>query len=733
MLPLIAFALATWRVRAAAAGVWTAALALTAQCRHVGAGAAGTAADRAEMTHSGLGLSYHSCAMGNSLNAFISYARADGVAFADAVQSQLALNGFHTWRDTSHLDALADFSVEIESAIAAADVVVVCISPSIAHASDSFVRREILYAQARGRPIVPLRLAGAEVPILIVQLTWIEVPSAQGIDRALGDEIRRRLRHASTRLPFQSEPDPSVVFARGLIEDIVSMLEATTTVLLDLAASGWSVPRRLKGALPSSMLRAVHRPIPRTLSPGILGQELGESQVRVVLHGEAGGGKTTALLIAAREAANAWLEDPRRRLPIFCRAEDWNAAIDEPVVDWLSRSASLLPKDRLQAALASGGVALFVDGLDELPSRITRDKIEVNPRAELLGRLPSKAAVLVSLRTEALKQGADLLAGFEQVVLEPISQAQVAAYAAQVPHLGELLERDAAWQQLVHTPLTLGLLAYIVTHPLAGSEVEVSAEKLSPRLRLVFDFSLGRWQHEKQRDTTTLDLGVLLSVLGRLATWSGSFSREQCEAAAKVDGAHGAAILDAATRLGLVRATAPNAYAFFHPLFADCYATLHCWKHLGANDDDGWDGRLFRRIAELGDTAFVRALLPMTYGFWRGEYGDEVATALGALASAEDPDAVDALVRLADRNLDIGRGGWVHNFASRANRQVVDRFVQALRPHAATSIESIHQLAGLGEPGVAALLAVYGAIVPTNPMRGQIASYTLVRDRLAED
>jgi hypothetical protein len=113
--------------------------------------------------------------MSEPTQVFISYARVDGLDVAGAVQAELESSGFKVWRDLRDLDAFADFSVEIERAIIASDAMVVCITPSIAHSTESFVRREVLYAQSKEKPIVPLRIANADVPLLIIHLTRIDV------------------------------------------------------------------------------------------------------------------------------------------------------------------------------------------------------------------------------------------------------------------------------------------------------------------------------------------------------------------------------------------------------------------------------------------------------------------------------------------------------------------------------------------------------------------------------
>ena len=673
--------------------------------------------------------------MSEPTQAFVSYARADGLEVAAAVQAELESSGFKVWRDLRELDAFADFSVEIERAIAASDVVIVCITASIAEARESFVRREILYAQSKAKPIVPLRIAHADVPILIVQLTWIELPESPSVTGMLSREIRRRLYLHGGVNHSRAHPRRTVLFVRGLLDDIVRILEATTEVLLNIAATGWSPSKPMRGGLPSSMQRLVRSQTSSTVTPGLIGQELSESYKRIVLHGEAGSGKTTSLLIAAREAANAWLEDGSRRLPVFCRAADWKATEDEPVIQWLDRSAPLLPTTDLEEALQSGRISLFIDGLDELPAWVARGegdkKVRVNPRTDLIHKIPPQAAVLVTSRSKAL-EAIGALPGFECVEMEAITEDQIMSFVSHVPNLAELLSHDEALREMVQTPLTLGLLAFVVSHRVEFPK-QPEVGKLSPRLRLIHDFTVSRWQHENSKTGDLIPVETLIGVLGRLATWGRSFTIADTEKAVEPSGASGASVCRLAVQLGLIRRSDNETFGFFHSLFADCYATIHCWKYLGEQVSDGWDSRLFSRIAQLNDSSFVPTLTRMTTGFWRGEFGDEVAAALAALGDPGDPDVVRVLLHLAGSNIGIGRGDWIHEFVERGGNDVRIRFVETLKKDAASNIEAIHQLVKLGERGVAALVEVYHSLDSTAPTRGQIASYSDVRERLGID
>jgi hypothetical protein len=107
-----------------------------------------------------------------SKHIFISYARDDGLIYAERLEVDLNRAGHTTWRDKSNLNVFySDFSGEIGIAIRAADVIVVVVTPSIEQNPTSFVRREIVYAQSKRKPIIPLVFPGAVVPVLINHLT----------------------------------------------------------------------------------------------------------------------------------------------------------------------------------------------------------------------------------------------------------------------------------------------------------------------------------------------------------------------------------------------------------------------------------------------------------------------------------------------------------------------------------------------------------------------------------
>ena len=663
---------------------------------------------------------------------FVSYARADGSETSGIVQKQLELGGFDVWRDVRNIDALSDFSVEIERAIEKADAMVVCVTASISESPDSFVRREILYAQAKKRRIVPIRVGSATMPILINQLTWIEAAHDDTF-AGLAQEVRRRL---ALRDSIEANAAGSAIetFVRSLIDDILDYLESTVEALLEMAAVGASENRvAARGGLPRTMqpIRLVE--VRKSFTPGLLGQACVQGYERMLLSGGAGSGKTTALLVAAREAANRWLEDQTRRFPIFCRAADWNAATDEPLSAWLSRSSTTLPEADLQAPLASGRIALFIDGLDELGPRVIRGegetKTSVDPRSELLAKLPPQVSALVSSRSEALEE-VRKPAEFEIYSLQSLAQEQIQEYLTKAPKLAELLAAHSSFAGLVQTPLVLGLLSFVANSGQVPLELSGVGE-LSPALQVIHLFAVNRWQYESRSGASLVSPADLLVILGRVATRHGQvFARSDITSAIEESNVDAAAVIETGLNVGLIRSRTREEFAFFHPLFADYYATLHCRRNFGEQSSDGWDVQLFYRIGELGDQSFVPLLIKLaTDSFWRGEFGEEIVFALTRLGDPHDNSVISALLRLLSLGM-FHAVLYIPSFALRCTPEVQSQFVLHISrlPPTPWSAESLLRM---GKEGLEALVRVYDQLDKNDSMRPQIEGYVLVRDYLA--
>lgn len=104
---------------------------------------------------------------------FISYATLDGADHAARLDRDLRERGVATWLCARDMYEAVDFTWKLERAIAAADRLIACITVDVLR-PDSYVRREIAYAQLCGKPIAVARFAPVKPPISVVTNTYFE-------------------------------------------------------------------------------------------------------------------------------------------------------------------------------------------------------------------------------------------------------------------------------------------------------------------------------------------------------------------------------------------------------------------------------------------------------------------------------------------------------------------------------------------------------------------------------
>ena len=105
---------------------------------------------------------------------FISYGRRDTSDLAARLAEWLEQEGFEPWLDVQHgIPIGAPFDVNIELGISGGDVVVALLSTWSVD-PESFCRNELLFAQAKEKPIVPVRVDDICPPIQIISLNYID-------------------------------------------------------------------------------------------------------------------------------------------------------------------------------------------------------------------------------------------------------------------------------------------------------------------------------------------------------------------------------------------------------------------------------------------------------------------------------------------------------------------------------------------------------------------------------
>jgi HEAT repeat protein len=405
---------------------------------------------------------------------FISYARRDANLGAAPLDSALKRD-FRVWRDTRDLPPEQDFTAEIEKAIKAAARLIVCVTPDVER-EDSFVRREIAYAQLLKKPLLVARFADVIPPIHVVNHTWIDF--FRDWDASLAKLLRwLRGETVDSAAPVgAATPIPAADPYRGYVErlyaDVIESLRvsvfSTEAITLRTKESPEDVPRKKPRINPKFLTTVLRdQPAPKPTAPAEFASlhaacASAGCDGRVLLLGEPGAGKTTSLLAFTRDAAANRLSDAAQPLPVFARISGWDSRAQTPLADWLTAGETDLSAADLRKLIGDGSALLLLDGLDELGDRrpVDPEKPEgehYDPRERFLKLLPPSSKVILSSRLEEYRQigeQADLSCA---VRLERLDDNQMASYLADLPELWAVVQADNDLKEAMRTPLLLAL------------------------------------------------------------------------------------------------------------------------------------------------------------------------------------------------------------------------------------------------------------------------------------
>lgn len=128
---------------------------------------------------------------------FISYAKKDTRALAEALYTQLnQLDGITAWMDKS-LEADASWAIQIQEEIDDADYIVVLLSKDVmrretATQHRSFVLNEIDYAQQDRKPILPVLVERVKTPVQLAGVQHIDITKNPNNPEKIIQRIRQR-------------------------------------------------------------------------------------------------------------------------------------------------------------------------------------------------------------------------------------------------------------------------------------------------------------------------------------------------------------------------------------------------------------------------------------------------------------------------------------------------------------------------------------------------------------
>lgn len=464
---------------------------------------------------------------------FISYARQDGLPYAEKLESALAARRYPTWRDKRGIDPARDFTAEIERALKGASHVVACITPDVTR-ENSFVRREIQYALLLDKPVHVARFDKATLPpIHIVNNTFIEF--YKDWERGLTDLCAMlETAPASYRpppLPPEAD-DPFRTYVGKVYQRAVDYLDRNIIRLIDLDVEQTpdAVPARQQDMFDLLMSDEASGADFHTFAEAFT-----HFNQRALLLGEPGAGKTITLMAATRDAAAARLSDPSAPLPIFGLLSVWDASKQTPLADWLGQSDKLLTPEAVGRVMGNGGAILLLDGLDEMGGERTEKRKDertgevieerYDPRKRFLSTLKAQLGenrALVTCRITDYAAIGDQAALEGAVTLQKLTDAQLRDYLKNLPKLLEAVETDPGLNEIARTPLLLSFFAFAFRD--RGDDLKALEDLREGALRdaIFHAYMDKRYAHEERRlkrlgQTPPFTLQEIKDVLGRVA------------------------------------------------------------------------------------------------------------------------------------------------------------------------------------------------------------------------
>ena len=155
---------------------------------------------------------------------------------------RLKIDGFNPWLDSEHILPGMDWDLEIQKAMNASDIVIICLS-SISVLKEGYVQKEIKYAQEiqKEKPegtifLIPVQLEACDIPTRLQEIQWGKYYELKGYNRIneslrvranqLGKTVAKGLSHT---LPVGSYiPFPRNALFTGRDQDL-EMLRAFLT------------------------------------------------------------------------------------------------------------------------------------------------------------------------------------------------------------------------------------------------------------------------------------------------------------------------------------------------------------------------------------------------------------------------------------------------------------------------------------------------------------------------
>jgi len=530
---------------------------------------------------------------------FISYARADGDNKSKEIYEALYQERFLAWRDQRNIKPYQDFSVAIERAIRQSSHVLVCLTPSIVQRDDSFVRREIIFAQNQKRPIIPLLFDGfpaKDIPVLISHLTYINFAKFGEGFRSLLEHLRRKdIDYDPPVLPDDPFRHHVEQLNDYMIRELEQMVSHSKIIMLHSEDQSGAIERIIPAAYRTQNMHFFRHAEQRQHFDNFP-LAFAQYDQRMLLLGEPGSGKTTTLYAFAREKANERLANVNALLPIYAPIRTWNGS--QPLVEWISNSSGL-NSTKIQAEIGSGRALLLLDGLDELASDTNSTTDEYDWRAKFIRQLTEFGTTPLLITCRAKDYDEIIVSSGERAklngaaILKPLSPEQVRAYLDDYPELLNALQSDKDLFEMARNPLLLTLLTVAFQGETAAKDLlsNLNSSRAEWRDAIFRTYVQRRYEFEEFRNNhLPFSLNEMYEVLGQAATNLVSNGKQTNHNELNVQlfedllTSRAQSFVEFSQRLHYLINTNPQVFRFIHLLLRDHFAIHHLLPRARSNN-----------------------------------------------------------------------------------------------------------------------------------------------------
>jgi DNA polymerase III delta prime subunit len=228
------------------------------------------------------------------------------------------------------------------------------------------------------------------------------------------------------------------------------------------------------------------------------------AQNTLLVLGEPGAGKTTALLELARDLVARARQAAHEPAPAVLALSTWTAE-QKDFADWIVAELGLryqVPKRIARGWLDDARLALLLDGLDEVPAERRETCVAAINAFEQKHHPPGLAVTCRVAEYEALAVKLRLRAA---ISLQPLTPEQVeryfAAAGAGLEHLRRALREDAGLRELARTPLMLSVMTMAWRDAPAAAVAGPAGDTPEERRRQLFDAYVQAALHRRGKAT----------------------------------------------------------------------------------------------------------------------------------------------------------------------------------------------------------------------------------------